>query len=63
MNTTTETKSCASCAYWNSTSEIQGECRRQAPQAIVFKVDESTKFETHFPITKSTDWCGEYEEK
>ncbi|MFQ3270305.1 MAG: hypothetical protein ACI9A1_000619 [Lentimonas sp.] len=61
---TTETKAvtstCAKCTYWNAQEPDQGECRRQPPQAISFKVDSETKFETRFPETAATDWCGEF---
>ncbi|MGJ3243784.1 MAG: hypothetical protein ACFE0O_12650 [Opitutales bacterium] len=60
--TSQQTKTCASCRYWNpSATADEGECRRHPPQAISFKVGESVKFETRFPATASEDWCGEYE--
>jgi len=49
--------------YWNETASSEGECRRQPPQAVSFKVDEGTKFQTCFPVTKAEDWCGEYTPK
>lgn len=63
METATQTKACGSCAHWNATSADKGQCRRQPPQAISFKVDDATQFETCFPVTASNDWCGEYEAK
>ncbi len=54
---------CAKCLYWKSSSADAGECRRRAPQAIVFKVDASTQFESRFPETKAEDWCGDYAAK
>jgi hypothetical protein len=63
METTSQTKTCAACAFWNETASNEGECRRQPPQAISFKVDESTQFETRFPVTKASDWCGEFQAK
>lgn len=59
MSTTTATKSCAMCAHWKS-SGTKGECRRHAPQSIVFKVESGVKYEAKFPITKADDWCGDY---
>lgn len=56
----TANASCSKCAYWKSVSAQKGECRRNAPQSVVFAVDEDTRFETHFPETGATDWCGEY---
>lgn len=52
--------SCSKCTYWKSVSSDRGECRRNAPQSVVFAVDEDTRFETHFPETSAKDWCGEY---
>ncbi|WOO41390.1 hypothetical protein [Rubellicoccus peritrichatus] len=58
-----EKAACQQCAYWKASNETQGECRRNAPQSVVFAVDESTRFETHFPVTEASDWCGEFEAK
>ncbi|MEM0965640.1 MAG: hypothetical protein AAGJ81_05785 [Verrucomicrobiota bacterium] len=64
MSTTkTETKTCAACKYWNAKKENEGECRVRAPQTMVFRVDEETQFETRFPVTRSEDWCGEFQER
>ncbi len=59
----TQTGTCVKCAYWNSQASDSGECRRQPPQAISFKVDSETKFETRFPQTTGSDWCGEFKAK
>jgi len=56
-------KTCQECAYWNAVDAGQGECRVRPPQAIAFRVDEETKVETCFPVTKAMDWCGEYRAK
>jgi len=61
--TATTTKTCSACAYWKPTDGQEGECRVRSPQAIVFKVDDSTKFESRFPETKASDWCGEFAAK
>ena len=58
--TIAKTAACEKCAYWNKMSAGEGECRRNAPQSVVFAVDEDTKFETRFPVTASDDWCGEF---
>lgn len=60
MSTATVSKSCATCAYWNSADAAAGQCRRHAPTTVAFKVDDATKFESHFPETKAADWCGDY---
>jgi hypothetical protein len=60
---TTTTASCASCQYWNVQTSTEGECRRRAPQTIAFKIDENVKFESRFPVTEGSDWCGEFEAK
>ncbi len=69
MNTTTTPKisiaaQCESCTYWQQKADASaGECRRHAPQTIAFTVDESVKFESRFPLTKASDWCGDYAAK
>mgnify|MGYP006308757467 CR=1 FL=1 len=57
---TTQTNTCSKCTYWKALSGDNGECRRQPPQAISFKVQDDVKFETRFPVTASDDWCGEF---
>lgn len=53
---------CSSCKHWsNQASADKGECRRHAPQTLVFTIDAETKFESRFPVTKAADWCGEFE--
>jgi hypothetical protein len=53
---------CSACKHWsNESSASQGECRRHAPQTLVFTIDAETKFESRFPITQASDWCGEFE--
>lgn len=54
---------CAKCLFWKASAGETGECRRRAPQALVFKVDDATKFESHFPATQASDWCGEFAAK
>lgn len=54
------TKACASCAHYKTSTATRGECRRHAPQTIAFQVDEGVKFESRFPETKPTDWCGDF---
>ena len=56
-------KSCAACANWNALEGDDGECRVRAPQTIVFKIDDETQFDTVFPVTSSSDWCGEFKKK
>ena len=53
---------CSSCKHWNSQSDNKGECRRYAPQALAFVVDSETKFESRFPVTAASEWCGEFEQ-
>lgn len=64
MTTTTTTKSCAACTHWNNTSAgSDGECRRHAPQVISFEVEADVKFESRFPTTAASDWCGDFSSK
>ncbi len=58
--TAAKTKACATCTHFKATTTTKGECRRHAPQTVVFNVDDKVKFESRFPSTKATDWCGEY---
>ncbi len=61
-STKADIKTCSACRYWNEQSDNEGECRVRPPQAISFRVDEETHFETVFPVTKAEDWCGEFAE-
>jgi len=63
METKTANITCAACAHWKATTGSDGECRRQPPQAVSFHVDGDVKFETRFPITAESDWCGEFTAK
>jgi hypothetical protein len=62
MSTPTITKKCEACTYWKNQGH-EGECRRHAPQTIVFNVDSNVKFESRFPVTKDADWCGDFSSK
>jgi hypothetical protein len=59
MNTQTTTKKCEACIHWKNLGN-EGECRRHAPQTVVFNVDKDIKFESRFPVTNSNDWCGDF---
>ncbi len=61
--TNTRTETCSQCKFWNASTADEGECRRQPPQAISFRVGDDLKFETRFPVTASDDWCGEFAQK
>lgn len=63
MTTVENTNTCATCASWKSSASTEGECRRHAPQLVVFEIDDSTKIESRFPTTKATDWCGDFQDK
>lgn len=63
MQTTTVSKTCATCANWAAKDGNDGECRVRAPQLIAFRVDNDTEFVTRFPLTAASDWCGEWTEK
>lgn len=58
-----QSTACQKCAFWKPTVDAKGECRRNAPQSVVFAVDETTQFETRFPLTEADDWCGEFKAK
>ena len=57
---TNATKTCSECIHWNMLDTNKGECRRQPPQQIAVKLNDETQYETHFPVSKSSDWCGEF---
>jgi len=59
----THVEACGSCRYWKPEEEKSnlGQCRRHAPQSIVFNVDEEVQFQSHFPDTAAEDWCGDYQ--
>lgn len=61
--TQTTSRACATCAFWDSENSNEGTCRRNAPQAVVFEVEDGTAFHTLFPETLASDWCGEYEKR
>ncbi|MEM7697865.1 MAG: hypothetical protein AAF236_05615 [Verrucomicrobiota bacterium] len=60
IETKNAVEACSTCAYWKSTNDSTGSCRRQPPQAIRFEVDQEVQFETRFPSTSADDWCGEF---
>jgi len=63
IGTSTKTAACGKCVYWHSSESSKGECRRHAPQTVVFKVDDEVQYESTFPKTKAEDWCGDFESK
>lgn len=63
MKTEVKAKACGQCVHWNHTKGEKGECRRHAPQSVVFKVDGEVQFESRFPVTAKDDWCGDFEKK
>jgi hypothetical protein len=63
MSTQTTTKTCANCAHWNEKVAASGECRRHAPQNLVFEVEDGIRFESRFPTTTASDWCGDFAAK
>ena len=49
---------CLNCRYWFGPDEGEGECRFHAPQPMVERGSEW--HQVSWPVTKSTDWCGEH---
>ena len=60
MSTQIASKACSACVYWKTNSATEGECRRHAPQTLIFKVDGDVEYRSKFPITEASDWCGDY---
>jgi len=58
---------CKECIYWEDNGRGAGECRRNAPQAIILsKADlgdtENDDWPTHhasWPVTIEEDWCAQ----
>lgn len=48
--------SCSSCRFWQNFDDGLGKCRRHAPI-----VSDGTIEAIRWPVSKSSDWCGEYE--
>ncbi len=61
--TASKIETCSACRFWKTTDQMNGECRRRAPQAVVFNVTNETRFQTQFPETAKEDWCGEFQAK
>ncbi len=61
METATTNNTCAKCKYWDNSAADNGECRRNSPQAVVFKVDAEVEYVSVFPKTKENDWCGDFQ--
>jgi len=53
---------CEHCVFWE---QFHNQCRRHSPSALteLVKFDEyaATKTVSMWPITKHTDWCGDFE--
>ena len=48
------TQTCSNCRYWNK-GEDPGHCQRHPPVPI------KDKRLGQWPLTKGTDWCGDWE--
>jgi len=51
---------CDSCRFYDPFNEgdDNGHCRRHAPRAAVWGVQESTMVSAEWPIVIDKDWCG-----
>lgn len=66
IGTSTQTAACGKYVYWHTEDSAKGEkgeCRRHAPQTVVFQVDDEVQYESTFPMTKAEDWCGDFESR
>lgn len=70
MNKSSPIVSCAGCRWFvawpkqpNPERGTFGDCRRTHPQLCLTHKPELTRFETKFPSTKETDFCGDFEAK
>jgi hypothetical protein len=51
-----EATACADCAYWEKVREVDGHCRRFAPEAARLAEEVS-----HWPLTHARQGCGDGE--
>ena len=55
-------KSCETCIFFRKWSKPGGECRRNAPQAVLQHADiDDTEHIAYWPGVDPSDWCGEWE--
>lgn len=57
---------CYSCKFFDTPlSKETGVCKRFPPQVCVLNpsVPRVGAYESEYPITKRTDWCGEWRER
>jgi hypothetical protein len=52
--------SCDNCKRWKDFGGKHGECRRNAPVAVITVPFEGTDRYTAWPRTEAKDWCGEF---
>jgi hypothetical protein len=56
---------CENCIYWfdlHHPVEPVGECRRYAPKPLFSSIPDGD-WTTWWPLTYSSEWCGEFEAK
>lgn len=54
----TRARVCATCDHWNAAdSVLRGECRRHAPPCVPTALASYARW----PLSQSTDWCGEHQ--
>jgi hypothetical protein len=57
-------KSCETCIFFRKWSKPGGECRRNAPQAVMVHADiDDSEHIAYWPGVDPSDWCGEWEAK
>jgi hypothetical protein len=55
-------ETCGACRYWKKWAKPGGECRRNAPQAVMLHADiDDAELIAYWPGTDDADWCGEWE--
>jgi hypothetical protein len=56
------TITCERCRYFQKWSKPGGECRRNAPQAVMISADnDDCEQIAYWPGVDCADWCGEWE--
>ena len=56
--------SCETCRFFMKWSKPGGECRRNAPQAVMVHADiDDSEHIAYCPGVDPPDWCGEWEAK
>jgi len=55
---------CENCRFWKKFKGITGECHCKAPLPYIHNTEDETLHKvTRWPLTKHTQFCGEFQKK